>query len=182
MLRRTSKGTGDSIRNPPTRRAPGTRPPTFSGLLGVKWSQLSEERRMSNQAETLQANPRGPKPFENMRNYNPYESSPLWRKSVNKKNLRTIRITSEVLDDPIISRLYHTVREWKTMVVGERKYTYKKFDNGSELISEWSPYPIRLVPCQHRVFEGSLKATWRTVTVWHTEREATQCFFKETHR
>jgi hypothetical protein len=36
---------------------------------------------------------------------------------------------------------------------------------------------IALVACEHRVFEGSNKGTWRTLTVYHELEEAKRCFY-----
>jgi len=71
---------------------------------------------------------------------NPYEKSNLWRQSTKKKNLRTIRITQEVLNNPDLKRLIEMVRETKTLQVLNKRYTIWKSEDGQEFLSEWSRF------------------------------------------
>jgi hypothetical protein len=71
---------------------------------------------------------------------NEFEKSPLWKQSTKKKNLRTIRVTAEVLNDPVIKRLYDMVRETKSLQVLQKRYTIFKSDQGGEFLSEWSKF------------------------------------------
>jgi hypothetical protein len=75
-----------------------------------------------------------------LRTENPFKDLHQWTPSTKKKNLRTIRLTTQALNDPLVKELHdRLVLVGKLgLVVGDKKYTYWKTQDGTEFLSEWS--------------------------------------------
>jgi hypothetical protein len=87
---------------------------------------------------------RGVLPTTPIRSDNPYEKKDGWNPSQKRKNLRTRRVTAEMLADPELKRLYDDllITGKLGLMVGDKKYTIWKTPEGSEIISEWSRQQI----------------------------------------
>ena len=64
------------------------------------------------------------------------------KQSVNKKNLRSMRVDPEALADPKLAELYERVKEWKKLQVGNVRYSYWTSQDGAEFIGQWRKLPL----------------------------------------
>jgi hypothetical protein len=81
--------------------------------------------------------PEPAKPQPTISSEDRYLSLP-WKQSLKKSNLRTILVTTELLENPIAQELYDRLKEWKTMKVNQVSYRLSKMENGTEFLQKWS--------------------------------------------
>ena len=65
-----------------------------------------------------------------------------WKQSLEKSNLGTVLVTTELLENPIARELYDRLKEWKSLKVDKNSYRLGKMDNGTEFLQKWGPYEI----------------------------------------
>jgi hypothetical protein len=65
-----------------------------------------------------------------------------WKQSLEKSNLGTVLVTTELLENPIARELYDRLKEWKSLKVDKNSYRLGKMDNGTESLQKWGLYEI----------------------------------------
>jgi hypothetical protein len=76
-----------------------------------------------------------------IRSEDPYFSLP-WKQSQKKSNLATIRVTTELLENPIARELYDRLMIVTTMKVNQVSYRYSKMPDGTEFLQKWIPIKV----------------------------------------
>jgi hypothetical protein len=65
-----------------------------------------------------------------------------WKQSQKKSNLATIRVTTELLENPIARELYDRLMIVTTMKVNQVSYRYSKMPDGTEFLQKWIPIKV----------------------------------------